>query len=73
MSPKNSILKEVLSIRPPKDKVLSLFAYKDKFTPDPEAVKLNWPSIILPAESHGDIQNHHKWIDEILKKDLGII
>lgn len=73
MSPKNSILKEVLNTRPPKDKVLSLFAHKDKFTPDPEVIKLNWPSVILPAESHGDIQNHHKWIDEILKKDLGII
>jgi hypothetical protein len=72
MGPKNPILKEVLNIKPPKNKVFSLFAHKDKFTPNPEVIKLNWPSKILPAESHGDIQNHHKWIDEILKEDLGI-
>jgi len=68
----NSILDEVLNIKPPKDKILSLFANEDKFTPNPEKIKLNWPSIILPAKSHGDIQNHYKWIEKILKSELGI-
>lgn len=70
--PGSPIIKEILDLHPPENKVLSLFANEDKFTPNPERIKLNWPSIILSAGSHGDIQNHHKWTDEIFKKQLGI-
>jgi len=71
--PESDIIKEIVNLNPPKDKVLSIFAKEDKFTHHPERIKLNWPSIVLPAQGHGDLQNHYEWINDILKKELNII
>lgn len=72
ISPESSLINEVLQIKPPKEKVLSIFAEQDEHIPSPKHLKLNWPTVVLGAKSHGDIQNHQVWIANILDSELGI-
>ena len=37
-----------------------------------DLIEINWPKVITKAQSHGDIQNHQKWFEKILKSELGI-
>lgn len=69
----SNYLKMILNIKPPKGKVVSIFAQYDKFVGNPNLMKLNWPKIITTAKSHGDLQNHYDWFDDILKKELNIL
>lgn len=71
-STESPILSEILNLRPPEGKALSLFASKDVFTPKPESVKLNWPSAILDTSGHSEIQENYKLIANILDCELGI-
>lgn len=69
---RSQVLIEILALKPPPNKVLSLFALEDYFTPNPKELKLNWPTVVLGARSHGDLQNHKEWIAQILDAELGI-
>ncbi len=70
--PGSPLLGRIRKINPPKDKVLSIFAKKDRFVGNPDLIEINWPKVITKAQSHGDIQNHQKWFEKILKSELGI-
>jgi pimeloyl-ACP methyl ester carboxylesterase len=72
ISPGSRLLKGVLSFTPDKERVLSVFAKNDYFTPSPETLKLNWPSAILDADSHSDLQWDRRWLEQILDAELGI-
>ena len=66
------LLNEIVNLNPPIGIVTSVFASEDVHTPDPLAFGLNWEKVITGAKSHGDIQNHQKWYDNILKHAIGI-
>jgi hypothetical protein len=67
----SKILDEVLKFNPPQGKVLSVFAESEYFTPDPKRIRLNWPKVIIPASSHGEIQEKSLLIESILDSGLG--
>lgn len=69
---RSQILVEILALKPPPNKVVSLFALEDRLIPNPKELKLNWPTVVLGARSHGDIQYHLHWIEQILDAELGI-
>lgn len=70
--PEAPILNEVLAINPPSGKVVSLLPSEDKFGTLPESIKLNWQTIKTDARSHGDIQNHMKWYENIVREKLSL-
>lgn len=70
ISPESTLLRDVLSIIPPENKVLSVFASEDTMVGNPDAISLNWEKHVVQAQSHGDIQNHDRWIEDTLKNEL---
>jgi hypothetical protein len=72
VAPNSGLIDRVNKIVPPDGKVISIFGIGDEFTPNPKDLKLNWPKLVLDAESHGDLQNHGAWIANILDVELGI-
>jgi hypothetical protein len=72
IAPGSKLIDKVKTIKPPEGKVISIFGIGDEHTPNPQDIKLNWPTVILNAKSHGDLQNHFIWISNILNAELGI-
>jgi pimeloyl-ACP methyl ester carboxylesterase len=65
-------LEEVRKIKPPKGKVLSVFAEKDLKAPFENVQTVNWEVMLTGAQSHGEIHNNYKIIEPIINKELGI-
>lgn len=65
-------LNRVRDIKPPKGKVLSVFAEKDLKAPFKNIDSLNWPIIITKAQSHGEIHSNWKIIEPIINKEIGL-
>lgn len=72
ISPGSLMLEQIKRIEPPAGKVLSIFSMTDGFMPNPESTKFNWPTVVLGTKSHGNLQNHSVFLENVLDAELGI-
>lgn len=72
LSPGSNYLDEIVNIKPPSEKVMSVFAEQDIKAPFKEVKTLNWPVVIVEAKSHGQIHNNYRTLEHIINKELQI-
>lgn len=72
LNKKSTLLRGLLELQPPKDKVLSLFGKEDYFTPNPRGISLNWPSAVIDANGHSEILTNNYLLEFVLDSELGI-
>lgn len=72
LSPKSKYLDKVLSINPPKGKVLSIFSEYDIKAPFSNVATLNWPVMVVESNSHGQIHSDYKILEKYINGEIGI-
>lgn len=70
LSPGSQYLAEIVNIRPPKGKVLSIFSEWDLKAPFNNEKTLNWPVTVVNSKSHGQIQNDYRTIENLINKEF---
>jgi len=64
----SNLLKEILKLKPPLNKVFSFLSEEDRYNKDPLKIlsRLNWPGAVLEGKSHGSLQSSWETIGPII-------
>ncbi|HCR35679.1 MAG: hypothetical protein UR29_C0002G0122 [Candidatus Woesebacteria bacterium GW2011_GWC2_33_12] len=72
LSPKSDFLKSVVQIKPPENKVLSIFSEQDMKAPFKNIETLNWTVMMVESNSHGQIHSDYKVLEKYINSEIGL-